>query len=107
MELARRLELRCAVGAPRQMLFEFITRVIGQLVVDVEQNVFFNPLAFHNHTPQGKTSSHISQRAPQLLGRAKQSVLRGFFRRIQHLTHSPQFKPVVVLQFKNHALPRR
>ena len=55
VKLACRLELSSAVRAPRQMLFEFITRVIGQLVVDVQQNVFFNPLAFHNHTPSGET----------------------------------------------------
>src|SRR5438552_2702526 len=35
------------------------------------------------------SSFHIRQRASQFLGRAKQCVLRRFFRRIQHFSDSP------------------
>ena len=52
MELARRLQLRRAVGAARHVLLQFVTSVVRQFVIDVEQNIFLYPFAFHNCTPR-------------------------------------------------------
>ena len=54
MELARRLQLGRAIRAARHVLLQFVTSIVGQFVVDVQQNIFFNPFAFHNCTPSGE-----------------------------------------------------
>src|SRR4029079_19410273 len=50
MKLARSLPFRGAIGASRHMLFQFIASVVGQLVINVEQNIFLYPFAFHRCT---------------------------------------------------------
>ncbi len=98
MELAGRLQFSRAIGAARHVLLQFVTSVVRQLVIDMKQNIFLNPFAFHSFTPSqgrlcGRTllsvafdfllrcvldgrdarpsinfSSHVRQRATQFLG---------------------------------------
>src|SRR4029077_1471017 len=40
-----------ALGAPCHVLLQFVTGVVGQLVIDVQQNIFLYPCTFHRCTP--------------------------------------------------------
>ena len=51
MKLAGRLQLRRAGGAARQVLLQFVTGVVGQLVIDMQQNILLDPFALHSFTP--------------------------------------------------------
>ena len=51
VELAVGFQLGRAVGAARDVLFQFVTSVVRQLVVDMQQNIFLYPFAFHWFTP--------------------------------------------------------
>ena len=51
MKLAGRFQLSRAIGAARHVLLQFVTSVVRQLVVDMQQNIFLDPFAFHSFTP--------------------------------------------------------
>src|ERR1700690_1811149 len=51
MKLAGCFQLSGATGAASYVLLQFITSVIRQLVIDMQQNIFLNPFAFHSVTP--------------------------------------------------------
>ena len=90
MKLAGCFQFSRAIGAARHVLLQFVTSVVRQLVIDMQQNIFLNPFAFHSFTPAVQadvaavlrsawtaggrrrpsiiSSSHIRQRATQFLG---------------------------------------
>src|SRR5439155_26857849 len=47
-ELLHRVEFACAVLATRDMLLQFVASVVGQLVINVENNVLLYPFALHS-----------------------------------------------------------
>src|SRR5690348_10419196 len=51
MELPRSLQFSSTISAACNVLFQLVPSVVGKLVVHIQQNVFLNPLAFHNRTP--------------------------------------------------------
>src|SRR2546422_504586 len=51
VELPRSLQLGSTISAACNVLFQLVPSVVGKLVVHIQQNVFLNPLAFHNCTP--------------------------------------------------------
>ena len=51
MKLACGFQLARALGASRYVLLQFVTSVVGQLVIDVQQDIFLYPFAFHRCTP--------------------------------------------------------
>src|SRR5437660_12810311 len=51
VELPGSLQIGSTISAACKVLFQLIPSVVGKLVVHIQQNVFLNPLAFHNCTP--------------------------------------------------------
>jgi hypothetical protein len=49
VELLLRLQFGSAVGAARHMLFQLMTRIIGQLAINMQRDIFSNPFAFHSN----------------------------------------------------------
>src|SRR5262249_54868107 len=110
VELPHCLQLSRALRTSSQVLFHLVTSIIFQLVVDVERDVFSYPITFHLRTPnrlraasfeptpvliarssqpvaRSSFSSHLRQRATQLLRGAKQRILCRLFRRVQHFAN--------------------
>src|SRR5689334_21321502 len=52
MELSCRFQLRRAIVTARDVLLQFVTGIVGQLVIDVQQNIFLYPFALHGCTPR-------------------------------------------------------
>src|SRR5436190_23745190 len=88
-ENLRGLEFRRAVFAARDVLLQFMTGIISQFVINIENNVLLYPFTLHSFlsttvppSEARQPSSHLRQCAPQFLRRAEQRVLGGFFGRV-------------------------
>src|SRR5258707_8406112 len=84
-ESARGFEFGRTVLAPGDVLFQFMTGVIRQFVINVEDNVLLYPFALHSFIFCGRDarsstipiSSHFRQRSSQFLRSAEQRVFGG------------------------------
>src|SRR5438876_3428073 len=111
-ELLHHLEFARARLASRDMLLQFVTSVVGQLVIKVENDVLLNPFALHSclmldgrdarrsTISSSRNSSQIRQRPPQFLGCTEERVFGCFFRGIQDFTDCPQLQSVIMLQLE-------
>ena len=61
VKLPAGFQFRSALRAARQVLFQFVTSVIGQLVIDVQQNVLSYPLAFHRMSANAPRSFWVAR----------------------------------------------
>ena len=50
MKILLGLQFRCAVGAARHVLLQFMTGVIRQLAINLKHDILSNPFTFHNCT---------------------------------------------------------
>ena len=116
MESARRLQFGGAFRTSAQVLLQFVTSVIGELVINVQQNIFLYPFTLHKCTlsgvPPNKNFAGYPHRRSASAPRSfcvapEERVLGRLFRGMQNFSHGPQLQPVVMLQLKNHALPGR
>src|SRR5262249_12950109 len=92
------LQFGGAFRAAPQVLLQFVTSIVCELVINVEDDIFLYPITLHNCTPfwgysfknpsgARLASTHIRQRPTQFLRSPEEGVLRRLFRRVQNLAH--------------------